>query len=112
MDFEYVARVARLNAATLASLASAPAPPANVHLLTKDLENDSTLTWEASPGGLAAEYEVLWRATTSAEWEHAQSVGNATRATLKLSKDNVIFAVRAVDPAGHRSLPVVPVPER
>src|SRR5271166_2201706 len=112
VDYEYVAQVARLNAATLASLAAAPAPPANVHLLTKDLENDSTLTWEASPGGLAAEYEVLWRATTSAEWEHTQSVGNVTRATLKLSKDNVIFAVRAVDSAGHRSLPVVPVPER
>jgi hypothetical protein len=29
-----------------------------------------------------------------------------------LSKDNVIFAVRAVDNEGHRSLPVVPVPER
>lgn len=112
VDYDYVAHVARLNAATLASLASAPAPPANVHLLTKNLENDSTLTWEASPGGLATEYEVLWRATSSPEWERAQKSGNATRATLKLSKDNVIFAVRAVDKAGHRSLPVVPVPER
>jgi len=112
VDYDYVAHVARLNAATLASLAAAPAPPANVHVLTKDLENDSTLTWEPSPGGLAAEYEVVWRATTSPEWEHAQKIGTATRATLKLSKDNVIFAVRAVDKAGHRSLPVVPVPER
>jgi hypothetical protein len=112
VDFDYVARVARLNAATLASLASAPAPPANVHILVKDLENGSTLTWEASPGGLAAEYEVLWRATTSPEWEHAQKISGATLVTLKLSKDNVIFAVRAVDRAGHRSLPVVPVPER
>ena len=112
VDFDYVAHVARLNAATLASLASAPAPPANVHLLTKDLENDSTLTWEASPGGRTAEYEVLWRATTSPEWEHVQKVGNVLRATLNLSKDNVIFAVRAVDAEGHRSLPVVPVPER
>jgi hypothetical protein len=112
VDFDYVAQVARLNAATLASLASAPAPPANVHLLTKDLENDSTLAWEASPGGRAAEYEVLWRATTSPEWEHVQKVGTVTRATLKLSKDNLIFAVRAVDAEGHRSLPVVPVPER
>jgi len=112
VDFDYVAHVARLNAATLASLASAPAPPANVHLLTKDLENDSTLTWDASPGGPAAEYEVLWRATSSPEWEHAQKVGSVKRITLKLSKDNVIFAVRAVDAAGHRSLPVVPVPER
>ena len=112
VDFDYVAHVARLNAATLASLAAAPAPPANVHVLTKELENDSTLTWEAAPGGLASEYEVLWRATSSPEWEHAQEVGSATRTTMKLSKDNVIFAVRAVDRAGHRSLPVVPVPER
>src|SRR5579872_5578676 len=112
VDYEYVAHVARLNAATLASLAAAPAPPANVHLLTKDLENDSTVTWEAAPGGLATAYEVVWRATTSPEWEHAQNVGNTTRATMKLSKDNVIFAVRAVDGAGHRSLAVVPVPER
>ncbi len=112
VDYDYVAHVARLNAATLASLGAAPAPPVNVHILTKDLENDTTLTWEASPGGLATEYEVVWRATTSPQWEHAQSVGGAPRATLKVSKDNVIFAVRAVDHAGHRSLPVVPVPER
>ena len=112
VDFDYVAHVARLNAATLASLASAPAPPANVHLLAKNLENDSTLTWEASPGSRATEYEVLWRATTSPEWEHVQKVGNVLRATLKLSKDNVIFAVRAVDTQGHKSLAVVPLPER
>jgi hypothetical protein len=112
VDFDYVARVARLNAATLASLAAAPSPPANVHLVTKHLENDSTLTWDASPGGLAAAYEILWRATNAPEWEHAQNFGNATQATLKLSKDNVIFAVRALDRAGHPSLPVVPTPDR
>ena len=112
VDFDYVGHVAQLNAATLASLASAPAPPANVHLLAKDLENDSAFTWESSPGGLATGYEILWRATTSPEWEHAENVGNVTRATLKLSKDNVIFAVRAVDAQGHESLPVVPMPER
>jgi len=112
VDFDYVARVARLNAATLASLASAPAPPAHVRLLTSNLENDSTLEWDGSSGGLAASYEVLWRGTSSPEWEHVERVGNETRATLKLSKDNVIFAVRAVDAQGHRSLPVVPLPER
>jgi hypothetical protein len=112
VDFGYVANVARLNAATLASLALGPAPPANVHLLTKNLENDSTLTWDASPGRQANEYEVLWRDTTSSEWAYVQKVGAATRATMKLSKDNVIFAVRAVDSQGHTSLPVVPVPER
>jgi hypothetical protein len=112
VDFDYVAQVARLNAASLASLASAPAPPANVHLLTKDLGNDSTLTWEASPGRLASGYEILWRSTTSPEWEQVEKVGDVRRTSLKLSKDNVIFAVRAVDAEGHRSLPVVPLPER
>ena len=98
VNFDYVASVARTNAATLASLAAAPAPPGNVRVLTKELENDTTLTWEATPG--ATGYEVLWRATSSPEWEHAQSAGNATRATLPLSKDNLIFAVRAVDDQG------------
>jgi hypothetical protein len=112
VDFDYVARVARLNAATLAELASAPAPPANVRLLTKDLENDSTLAWEPSPGGRVAGYEVLWRDTTSPQWEHVQKVGSVLRTTMNLSKDNVIFAVRAVDAEGHRSLPVLPLPQR
>jgi hypothetical protein len=110
VDFDYVAAVARVNAATLASLALAPAPPGSVHLLVKDLENDSTLTWETSRG--AAGYEVLWRATSSPEWEHVEKVGRVTRVTLKISKDNVVFAVRAVDRQGHRSLAVVPAPER
>jgi hypothetical protein len=110
VDFDYVARVARLNAAALASLASAPAPPGNVKIATRDLENDSTLKWNASQG--ATGYEIVWRATSAPDWEHVQPFGNVTQATMKLSKDNVIFAVRAVDNEGHRSLPVVPVPER
>jgi len=110
VDFDYVAHVARLNAATLASLASAPAPPADVKMQTKDLENDTTLTWESSPR--AAAYEVVWRSTKAPDWEYVQTVTSGTRATLKVSKDNVIFGVRAVDAAGHRSLPVVPEPER
>jgi Peptidase family M28 len=109
VDFDYIAAVARLNAAVMASLASAPAPPAKVYLRTKQLENDSTLSWDASPA--AAGYEILWRQTTSADWEHVQSAGIQTRVTLPQSKDNVIFAVRAFDSLGHRSLPVVPVPE-
>jgi len=112
VDYDYVANVARMNAATLASLASAPAPPARVRVLTKALVNDSTLVWEEAPGGLASGYLVLWRDTGAPDWEHAQALGNVTQATLPLSKDNVIFAVQAVDAKGHRSLPVVPVPER
>ncbi len=110
VDFDYMAHVARLNAATLASLASAPALPANVKMQTKNLDNDTTLTWELSAG--AASYEVVWRSTNAADWEYVQTVSSGTRATVKVSKDNVIFGVRAVDAVGHRSLPVVPEPER
>jgi Zn-dependent M28 family amino/carboxypeptidase len=110
VDFDYVARVGRLNALTLAALAAAPAPPGEVKLVAAKLDNDSTLKWRPSPG--ARGYEVLWRATTAPTWEHAQSVGDTTTTTLQISKDNVVFAVRAVDKAGHRSLPVVPTPER
>jgi len=110
VNFDYVTEVARLNAAALASLASGPAPPARVKMLTKELENDTHLTWEPSAG--AASYEVVWRATSSPDWEHVQTVAGATSAILKVSKDNVIFGVRAVDAVGHRSLPVVPEPER
>ena len=109
VDYDFMARVARLNAATLAVLASGPALPSAVKMLTRELDNDTTLTWEEAPG--AAGYEVVWRATTAPDWEHAQMAAG-TRATVKVSKDNVIFAVRAVDAAGHRSLTVVPEPER
>jgi len=112
VDFSYLANVTRLNAATLASLASAPAPPVKVRVLTKALQNDSTLVWESSPGGLATGYLVLWRDTGAPDWEHAQAFGNVTQATLPVSKDNVVFAVQATDSKGHRSLAVVPAPER
>src|SRR5499433_872269 len=59
VDYDYVANVARLNAATLASLALAPAPPGKVRLLTKELENNSKIQWEAAPGATA--YEVQRR---------------------------------------------------
>jgi hypothetical protein len=113
VNLDYVANVARLNAATLASLASAPAPPAKARLLTKQLENTSTVVWEPSPGGLATSYELLWRETTAPYWHESRAVPQgATRITVPISKDNVIFAVRALDAKGNPSVAVVPLPER
>lgn len=112
VDYEYMAHVAQLNVATLAELATAPPAPANVRLLTKDLVNDSTLTWERSPG--AGGYEIVWRDTTSPVWQHARKFpADATKATIEESKDNVVFGLRAVSKDGkNRSLAVVPTPER
>jgi hypothetical protein len=111
VDFGYVANVARLNAATLASLASAPAPPADAHLLTRQLENDSKIEWKPVAG--AAAYEVLWRKTTDPDFSDENSTRTTdTKVDLPDSKDNVIFGVRSIDARGHRSLIVIPEPER
>ncbi len=107
VDFDYVARVTRLNVAAIADLALAPAAPA-VKLDARKLGYDSTLLWTAVPG--AASYEVVWRQTDEATWTHAKNVGNATTATVPLSKDDWLFGIRAVDAAGHRSVASFPAP--
>jgi hypothetical protein len=111
VDTNYVANVARLNAATLATLAFAPGTPRNVKLVTKELDNNSTLTWEAPEGAPAGtQYEVVWRETAAPEWQESKSAGTALTITLPASKDNVFFGVRSVDAAGHRSIAVPPTP--
>jgi hypothetical protein len=113
VDFNYVANVARLNAATLATLALAPPPPSEVKVMTKNLDNNTTLTWQAGTGALAgAQYRVVWRAIASPMWEHAQVVTEGMTVTLPVSKDNVIFGVEAMDQVGHRSVAVPPLPAR
>jgi hypothetical protein len=79
-----------------------------VKLEAATLDNDSTLTWDSSLG--ASDYEIIWRATSSPQWEHAQKTGAVNKVTVKVSKDNVVFGVRALDKAGHASLPVIPEP--
>jgi hypothetical protein len=113
VDADYVAHVARLNSAVLAILAAAPSEPQQARVLTHNLDNNTELAWDPSafaPPGTT--YEVVWRDTTDELWTHARSAGAETHLTLDVSKDNVLFGVRAVDAAGHRSLPVAPVPAR
>jgi Zn-dependent M28 family amino/carboxypeptidase len=109
VDFDYLAKVTRYNAASLASLALAPAAP-KASVLTKELTNDTTLTWDAVPR--AVRYEVVRRSTTDAEWSSVQDVGAVTTVTLHESKDNAIFGVRSIDAQGHRSLVAFPAPVR
>ena len=112
VDFGYVAQVARVNAATLATLASAPGEVQKLTIENKTTENGSTLTWQAPTGGGVAHYDLLWRETTSAAWQYVKQVAPAAEGTVTasvpVSKDNVIFGVRAVDAKGHRGLVVVP----
>jgi Zn-dependent M28 family amino/carboxypeptidase len=110
-DFNYIARVARVNAATLWSLANAPGTPKNVGVLTNRLTNDTVLTWDAVRARDLDHYEVVWRPTLEDDWTHVINVeGTRTRARVNLSKDNVFFGVRAVDREGHRSPAAFPRP--
>jgi Zn-dependent M28 family amino/carboxypeptidase len=111
VDFPYVASVASVNGAAVATLAQAPAPPLDPTIETRQLENDTTLRWSPAQVPDLAGYEVVWRETTAPLWEHALFVGDASQVTLPdLSKDNLHFGIRAVDRAGHRSLVAFPLP--
>ncbi|WP_436527967.1 M20/M25/M40 family metallo-hydrolase [Actinoplanes sp. HUAS TT8] len=109
-DFGYIAGVARVNAATLWSLANAPGTPKGVVIDTTLLTNETTLRWTLGTEPDLAGYEVVWRETTEPDWTHAVTVGKVATATVDISKDNVLFGVRAVDTAGHRSPAAAPKP--
>jgi hypothetical protein len=112
VDFPYVADVTRVNLAGLATLAWAPAAPKGVTLDASGLTNDSTLAWAASDDPEVAGYRVVWRSTDSAVWQHQEDVGAVTRATLPVSKDNVLFGVQALSRKGYASLASYPLPKR
>jgi len=109
VDFEYLAGAARVNAAALASLARAPSPPAGVRIETVRLENQTTLSWRANPESDIAGYEIVWRETTAPFWQGAAFVGNVTRASVPMSKDDYLFSVRAVNSGGQRSMATFPL---
>lgn len=101
VDFPYLAQVTRLNAITLASMASAPAPPTAVKI-EGAVSPDTRVSWTASPG--AAGYEVWWRDTTDPRWRYSRWAGNETSLTLKgVVIDDWFFGVSAVSADGWRS---------
>jgi hypothetical protein len=108
-DFDYIAGVARVNGASIWSLAQAPGMPLEVKIDASVLTNDTVLRWKppVNTAGLAG-YEVVWRPTINPFWTHVIDVGNVTEATIDLSKDNVVFGVRSVSSEGYRSPAVFP----
>jgi hypothetical protein len=111
VDFNYVARVARVNASALAALARAPATPKNARIITANLTNDTQLRWNANTEPDLKGYEIVWRFTDEAKWTHTIPVGNVNDYTIKnMSKDNFFFGVRAIDNEGHRSPVAFPRP--
>jgi hypothetical protein len=112
VDFDYVARVAKVNAAWMWSISQAPGMPQDVVIDVSQLTNDTTLRWTRGTDANLAGYEVVWRPTINPVWTHAIGVGLVREATVNVSKDNVIFGVRSVSHDGHRSPAVFPFPDQ
>lgn len=110
VDFEYTARVGKVNLATLWSLSEAPGMPRNVTVDTTVLDNDTRLKWIISNSTDLASYEIVWRSTTASLWTHMLDVGKVDSVVLPISKDNAIFGVRAVGTNGYKSPAVYPFP--
>ncbi|MFT4539507.1 MAG: hypothetical protein ACI841_000346 [Planctomycetota bacterium] len=116
---DYMALVASVNGACLAELALAPAPPSPPGLLAA-MSYDTQVYWEPVEG--AAGYEVVWRDTTSPDWEHVRAVGTETTEVRTrrgrkqavsiniegVTADSNFFGVRSLSASGHRSRVIVP----
>ncbi|MCE9603035.1 MAG: M28 family peptidase [Gemmatimonadetes bacterium] len=107
VNFGYVAKVARLNLATVVSLAAAPArPEQTAYARDRDSGGQSfTIRW--SPVAGATAYELLVRRTTVPTYTRIVNAGNVTEFLLDEQLDDVWVGVRAVGADGHRSLTTV-----
>jgi hypothetical protein len=117
-DFNYIAQTARLNIATLASLANSPGVPQQVRVTTSNLDNDTILKWE-EPKSFSGDvhYQIVWRETAVNDWQYAADAKafpgpGPNSARLPVSKDNVFFGVRACSAKQVCSQSVAPIPSR
>jgi hypothetical protein len=116
---EYATMVARVNGATLASLAMAPpAPETTREIQTGSAKGrktptvsrgqshyDAVLRWKDAPVDDLAGYAIVIRPSTAPFWEQQIYVGKVTEYTMRgLSIDDIIFGVKAIDNEGHESL--------
>jgi hypothetical protein len=119
-DFAYIAKVARMNAATLATMASAPGSPKSATMSARNQDNNSMMKFVA-PDGAPSDtwYQVVWRETDASDWQYGGKAslyddkidGTAHTVTVPISKDNVFFGIRSCDTKGHCSAAVAPTPE-
>ena len=111
VDLDYIARVARVNASLLGSLALAPPPPSNVRFGSARQAYDTKIVWSKATTPDVAGYRMVWRETFQPFWFRSLEFGAVTEATaVGLSKDDLFFGVQAIDRDGNASLPIVPLP--
>lgn len=108
VNFAYAASMTALDAATLLSLAWAPAAPDSVRV-TGAVQPSPTFTWLASPSPDVIGYRIHWRKPSEVNWTRSRFVGNVTKYTLQnVIIDNYFFGVAAVGRNGQESLVAFP----
>jgi hypothetical protein len=115
VDVRYLAQNARVNAASVASLALAPPAPVvtnargQMTIGRQPSGYDANLRWVQSPGATA--YRIYWREAWTSDWQQSLLVGDVKEHVMpSLSIDNIVFGVAAVGPGGHESLVSAYVP--
>ncbi|MEZ4994455.1 MAG: M28 family metallopeptidase [Saprospiraceae bacterium] len=109
VNFEYAAKLTGVNAITLAGLAAAPPPPANV-MIGGAVQPSTRLKWDAVDDPDLLGYRIYWRDTTAPQWQHSRFVSkDATEVTLEnIVIDNYLFGIAAVGKDGNESLVIYP----
>ncbi len=114
VDFDYAAKLTNLNAVVMASMAWAPAHPANVRIQGA-VQPSTTLSWKAlnpTENPQLAGYKIYWRLTDSNQWQWSRFVpSEVVEYTLEnVVIDNYYFGVAAVSKDGFESPVVFPGP--
>lgn len=108
VDFDYAAKMTALDAATLLSLAWAPAAPDSARI-SGAVQASARLRWKPSPSPDVIGYRVYWRKPSEVNWTRSRFVGNVTDFTVQnVIIDNYFFGVAAVGRNGQESMVVFP----
>jgi hypothetical protein len=115
VNFDYAAKLTALNAVSLAGMANAPNPPADVNI-SGAVQASTTLSWKPHADSDTAPsnphlkgYKIYWRLTDAPQWQYSKYVGNVTTATLEnVVIDNFFFGVASVSEDGFESPVVFP----
>lgn len=106
VNFNYAKKLTAVNAITMASLASAPPPPANVRI-GGIVEPSAKFKWDKVDGAVG--YKIYWRDTTSPTWDHSRLIGDISEYTLEgIVIDNYFFGIASIGANGHESVVVFP----
>ena len=106
VDFAYLANVTRVNVLTMASLATAPAPPTQVEIAGA-VSADTTVKWK--PAADAVRNRIWWRSTTDPQWRYSREVAPSGQTMLKdVNIDDWFFGVSAIGADGYESPVVFP----